>query len=230
LKIAHKGSSFLSTVIRPLVLNNVLHVLEIKKNLLNVSQLALDNNVVIEFSSSSYFVKDQGTQQVLLHGILHKGLYKVLPPSPEHKFQALQVSQSTSDVWHCRLAHCCSSVQEKLLKTKLITIKNSSKSSSLSLCTDCNKAKSHKLLFSTSLNKATKPLKVVHTDLWGPSPVGSAQGYKYYIHFIDEFSRFSWLYPCTCKSDVKEIFSQFKEKVKNLLSCKIKIVQCDGGE
>ncbi|GAA0163393.1 hypothetical protein LIER_19274 [Lithospermum erythrorhizon] len=60
---------------KSLTLNNVLHVPAIKKNLLGVSQLALDNNVFIEFHASHYFVKNfQG--QVLLKGTIDHGLYR----------------------------------------------------------------------------------------------------------------------------------------------------------
>jgi hypothetical protein len=70
---------------------------------------------------------------------------------------------------------------------------------------------------------------VVHTDIWGPTPVTSTNENKYYVHFIDQYSRFSWLYCCPCKSDIPKIFTLFKATVENLLSCKIKTIQCDGG-
>jgi hypothetical protein len=70
---------------------------------------------------------------------------------------------------------------------------------------------------------------VIYTDLWGPAPVISSNGHRYYVHFIDEFTRFSWFYSRASKSDVVPIFTDFKGKDKNLLSCFIKIVQCDGG-
>jgi hypothetical protein len=57
----------------------------------------------------------------------------------------------------------------------------------------------------------------------------SKKGHRYYIQFIDEYSRFSWLYTFASKSDVPNIFVQFKQKVENLLDCKIKVFQCDGG-
>jgi hypothetical protein len=50
LEIAHKGLSLLLTTLKPLTLTNVLHVSEITKKLLSVSQLTLDNNILIEFS------------------------------------------------------------------------------------------------------------------------------------------------------------------------------------
>jgi hypothetical protein len=53
----------------------MLHVPDITKNLLSVFQLTKDNNVIMEFTASSCFVKDQTTNQVLFHGTLINGLY-----------------------------------------------------------------------------------------------------------------------------------------------------------
>jgi hypothetical protein len=79
-----------------------------------------------------------------------------------------------------------------------------------------------------SQTHVTQPLQVVHTDMWGPAPVLSHNGHRYYIHFIDEYTRFSWLYTCASKVDVFSIFTDFKLKVENQLSCTIKTIQCDG--
>jgi hypothetical protein len=169
----------------PLKLTIVLHVPEITKILLSVSHLTLDNNVRIKFSSNCCFVKDKETNQTLLHGILHRGIYQLVPHSSH---QVLQVSQSSSHMWHCRVGHCSSSIQHTLQKANLISIKPSSTSS---LCSDYYQAKAHKLPFLPSTSTTSKPLEVIHLDLWGPAPVLSTQGHRYYIHFIDEFSRFS---------------------------------------
>ena len=37
-------------------------------------------------------------------------------------------------------------------------------------------------------------LEYVHTDVWGPAPVASLGGARYYISFIDDFSRKVWVY------------------------------------
>jgi hypothetical protein len=79
LSIAHKAIAILPTPFNSLVLTNVLHVLAITKNLLSISKLICANNVIVEFSSHSYFIKDQATHKILLHGILHNGLYRIIP-------------------------------------------------------------------------------------------------------------------------------------------------------
>jgi hypothetical protein len=60
-------------------------------------------------------------------------------------------------------------------------------SSKLSSCNDCNKAKAHVLSFIFSSCYASSPLEVIHSDLWGPSLIVSSNGFKYYVHFIDEY-------------------------------------------
>jgi GAG-pre-integrase domain len=133
---------------------------------LSISPLIKDNNIIVEFSSNSYFIKDQVSHRIPPHKILHKELYQTV--SSDH--QDLQVSQAqpSADLWHFKLAHCSNVVLDKLKKAHLISVKPSS---SLSFYSDCNKAKTHKLPFLPSKNCANKPLQIVHSDLWGPTPI-----------------------------------------------------------
>jgi histone deacetylase 1/2 len=63
-----------------LALKDLLHVPTISKNLLSVSKFAQDNNVVFEFHPYHCFVKSQGSNQVLLEGIVGAdGLYQFQP-------------------------------------------------------------------------------------------------------------------------------------------------------
>jgi GAG-pre-integrase domain len=205
LSILHTGSVTLFTNHHALQLFNVLHVPLITKNLLSASQLTKDNIVFVEFSHSHCFIKDQATWKTLLHVTLHNGLYELhLPSVASH--QILTVSQNTLVVWHSRLGHCSSAVMQLLCKTNYLPIS----SVDFSFCIDCHKSKSHKLPFVQSTSVATAPLQVIHTDLWGPTPELSFSDHRYYVHFTNEFTRFSWLYTCAYKSDVVPIFHQFK--------------------
>ncbi|KAM5580161.1 hypothetical protein ABKV19_009748 [Rosa sericea] len=59
----------------------------------------------------------------------------------------------------------------------------------------------------------------------------SIQGFKYYVLFVDDYSRYSWIFPMKNKSEVYSIFVHFHKQVENLLSTKIKMLQTDeGGE
>lgn len=75
-------------------------------------------------------------------------------------------------------------------------------------CDACQKGKSYKLLFFLSVvNKATKPLMVVHFHVCGSAPVLSSGGYRWYVAFTDEYTRFMWIYFLKQNSTVKEAFS-----------------------
>ena len=54
---------------------------------------------------------------------------------------------------------------------------------------------SHSLPFKISQNRANKVLDMIQIDLWGPTPVASHTNLRYYVHFIDDHSRYTWLYP-----------------------------------
>ena len=53
------------------------------------------------------------------------------------------------------------------------------------------------------------PFQLIHFDVW-QSLVLSHHGYKYYVSFIDDYSRFTWIYPMRRKSEVYELFTKFQ--------------------
>ena len=47
------------------------------------------------------------------------------------------------------------------------------------------------LPYNSSSSQTSSPLELIQTDIWGPAPIVSNLRYKYYIHFIDDFSRYT---------------------------------------
>ncbi len=89
----------------------------------------------------------------------------------------------------------------------------------------------HKLPFTDSVSITTRPLELVHSDVWGPAPITSNNEIRYYVIFVDDFTRFTWFFPLSRKSQVLPSFVHFKNTMENLLDCKIKIFRTDcGGE
>ena len=76
LSINHVGQSHVSSS-KPLYLRNILLVLDVKNNLISISQFTLHNNIIIEFDSSHCYVKDKLTKEVLVQGQLTDGLYQL---------------------------------------------------------------------------------------------------------------------------------------------------------
>ena len=58
-------------------------------------------------------------------------------------------------------------------------------------------------------------LEIVHTDICGPFPVKSMDGYDSFITFTDDYSRFGYIYPIKERSEALDKFKIFKAKVEN---------------
>jgi histone deacetylase 1/2 len=217
LEIVATGSSKLKS----LNLHDVLYVPNITKNLLSVSKLAADNNILVEFDENCCFVKDKLTGKAILRGILKDGLYQL---SGIEKDSSAYVSVKES--WHRKLGHPNNKVLDTVLKSCNVKL---SPSDHFSFCEACQYGKMHFLPFKNSSSHAREILELVHTDVWGPAPIISSSGFKYYVHFIDDFSRFTWIYPLKQKSETVQAFIQFKNLVENQFNKKIKTIQCDGG-
>lgn len=93
LSISHVGSSVINSSSQPLYLNNIRRVLQITKNLINVSKFTRDNNIVAKFFSDYLLIKDKSSKQVLLRGMLKDGLYQ-LDISKAKEFKWRQSDQS----------------------------------------------------------------------------------------------------------------------------------------
>jgi hypothetical protein len=81
--------------------------------------------------------------------------------------------------------------------------------------------------FQASNRVSKQPLELTHYDVL-TSPIQSISGCKYHVIFIDDFSRFTWIYPLHNKSKVFEHFVKFKLLVKNQFTTKIKQLQSNG--
>mgnify|MGYP002509051069 CR=1 FL=1 len=74
------------------------------------------------------------------------------------------------------------------------------------------------------------PLELIHLDVWGPA-LASSEGYMYYVSFIDDYSKFSWIYLLKKRSEVFQVFQNFQALVERKFDRKILAVQSDwGGE
>jgi hypothetical protein len=74
------------------------------------------------------------------------------------------------------------------------------------------------------------PLELVFSDVWGPTCESVGRN-KYYVSFIDDFSKFTWIYLLKHKSDVFQKFKEFQTLVEWLFDKKILAIQTDwGGE
>jgi hypothetical protein len=70
----------------------------------------------------------------------------------------------------------------------------------------CQQPKSHQLPYPVSTSVSFKPLELIFSDVWGSTP-DSVGRKKYYVSFIDNFSKFTWVYLLRLKPKVFQKFT-----------------------
>ncbi|PKU85121.1 Retrovirus-related Pol polyprotein from transposon TNT 1-94 [Dendrobium catenatum] len=210
---------------RKLTLRKILHVPSLSHNLLSVAKLTSDNNISVSFNANGFEFKDRRDNRTLLRGPQRNGLYPIKLPV-HRRINALQTSCNNRAKWHARLGH----PHFRLLSSMTALIPDLAGSHpSLDTCVSCNISKSHKLPFSHSSFECNKPFQLIHSDVWGPAPIASTNGFFYYVIFIDEFTKFSWLYLLTSKNETFIKFKQLHNLIKNKFGYSIQTIRSDGG-
>lgn len=78
-------------------------------------------------------------------------------------------------------------------------------------------------------HRATQPLALIHSDVCGPISTATNSGFKYFITFIDDFSRYTQIYLLQYKHEVFARFQEFVTYVEKQTDQKVKILRSDNG-
>jgi hypothetical protein len=216
MNISHIGHATIHTPSNhDIHLRNILHVPEAQKNLISVHHLATDNSAFLEFHPNYFLVKDQDTKKVILEGECRHGLNPFPAPSNKKAYIATKVPFSR---WHSRLCHPLSAIVKQVISRNKLPLLGEASSSLV--CDACQQAKSHQLPYTRSDSKSSSPLELIFSDVWGPS-IESVGRYRYYVSFIDDFSKFTWIYLIKHKYDVFHKFQDFQAMVERQFNKKI---------
>lgn len=199
-----------------IIIKNVQYVPEICVNLLSVSQMVKSDNKVV-FTKKGCTVYNINNK-IIATGSLINGLFKLNMISSD---AALSVTNDNHNVklWHRRLGH--------MAVTNMHFIKNAS---NLKFnCKICAEGKHSRSSFPVNGSRASDLLELIHTDVCGPMSTASLGGNKYYVSFIDDYSRMTKVYMIKNKSQVFDCFVNYKSLVENQLDRKIKKIRSDNG-
>ena len=79
---------------------------------------------------------------------------------------------------------------------------------------DCIKGKLTVRVRNAKIDRCIELFGVIHTVICGTLTPPAMGGYKYFITFIDDYSRYGFVEPICEKSDSLETFKAFKSKVE----------------
>ena len=99
------------------------------------------------------------------------------------------------------------------------------------MCGPCQHGKQTRTSHKTKEHCTSKPLEIIHADVCGPTRNQALQGERYFVLFVDDYTRMMWIYFIKYKSETFECFKNLKALVENEKDSKIKCLRTDrGGE
>jgi hypothetical protein len=75
----------------------------------------------------------------------------------------------------------------------------------------------------------TRPLEMLHMDLFGPNAYISIGGKKYGLIIVDDYSHFTWVFILQDKSETHKVLKKFLKRAQNEFDAKVKKIKSDNG-
>ena len=185
-----------------------------------MSKPTLTLNCSISFFPNYCLIQELSTKRIIGRGRESGGLYILEPKVP--KPIACSVFVTPFEL-HCRLGHQSLSLLKKLCPwfSSLSSLNRES----------CQYAKLHYVHLSPRVNKqVSAPFKFVHFDVWSPCSVMSPTGFKYFVTFVDDFTRVTWLYLMESRSKLFSHFSTFCAEIQTQFHVSVQTLRSDNAK
>ncbi|RVW62261.1 Retrovirus-related Pol polyprotein from transposon RE1 [Vitis vinifera] len=78
--------------------------------------------------------------------------------------------------------------------------------------------------------KPSTVFSLVHSDVWGPSRIKNISGTRWFVTFVDDHTRVTWVFLMKEKSEVGHIFQTFNLMVQNQFNSKIQVLKSDNAK
>ena len=223
--VSHLGN----VSIPALFVSNVYQIPKLTHNLLSIGKL-MELGFSLTFSSTGVVVQDYQTGQIdgtaRKVGRLFELIFLDLPSSC--LFASTVSGQSTYSLtlWHSRLGHASISRVKQLVSRGLLgSVSNKSFD-----CMPYQFGKQIVLPFNNSVSHALSSFDLIHSDVWGPSPISTPRGSCYFVIFVDEFSRYTWIYLFKNHSELYQIYCDFTKMLETQFSKPIKVFKSDNAQ
>ena len=225
-----KGTVGIQTKVGTKYIRDVLLVPTLEQNLLSVGQL-VEHGYKLHFENNECTIYDKEQR---------RNLVKKIKMEKNRSFPIVfkyveNVALRMEDVeeawlWHRRFGHLNFNSLKMLCQRKMVQGLPNAIEEKNEVCDGCALGKHHRQSFPKGVAwRAKKVLELVHTDICGPMSTPSQGNNKYFVLFIDDFTRMTWVFFMKQKSEVFSIFKKFKSFVEKQSGCYIKTLRSDRG-
>ncbi|KAK8931090.1 hypothetical protein KSP39_PZI016658 [Platanthera zijinensis] len=120
--------------------------------------------------------------------------------------------------WHRRLGHAPLPILKRALPD--VPLREFS-------CESCIYDKQHRSSFPPACTRSSTPLSLVHSDVWSPYRVPSIFGFRYFVTFIDDYSRTTWLYLLHDRIELTSVFRAFLLEMRTQFATPLRVIRTD---
>jgi len=231
MKVNSVGNTRIKLNDENVTVKGVLHVPESSANLLSVSKI-VENGNTVTFDKQGCQIKNS-KNEIIASCKAENGIFKLI--AEQGKCLSSVKSENQLMAWHRKLGHLN---YQALLKMKsglvdffffffVDGVNFNESAEELKNCKVCCYGKQHSQPFGSSTRQTSDILELVHSDLCGPMETESFTKAKYFVTFIDDYSRLVFTYFLVKKSDAFERFKEYKAYVENSTGKKIKTLRTD---
>ena len=221
---------FEATESKKAVLYDVLYVPKLTCNLFSVRAAVAKGNAV-EFGPRKCCIWDENGKLRGMGSLADK-LYQLdcqVVPTADTGYASVASSQG-SDLWHQRLGHVHEPRLKKCVESESVQGIDIKEMTELSFCEGCLAGKMCRKPFpAVGEIRSTRRLQLVHSDVCGPMHTPSIGGAKYFVTFIDDYTRCCAVYFMKHKSEVFDKFIEFEASVTNDVCKAIGTLRTDNG-
>lgn len=212
-----------------LVIPEVYYIPALRSNILSLGQMT-EEGYRVEMLHEFLRMHDERNRLIMKVQRSKNRLYKIVL----HTTQPVCLSSrldDTSWLWHARLGHVNFRVIEAMVEKGMVQgvpkIHHPTQ-----VCEGCLIAKQTRQSYPQEAQwQAGNPLELVHADLCGPITPQTSAGNRYFLLFVDDYSRYMWVFMIKTKDEVFQTFKKFKMQVESEGQYKLKALRTDrGGE
>lgn len=127
-------------------------------------------------------------------------------------------------LWHNRLGHPNFMYLKKLKPALFHDVPLNSLT-----CETCLFGKQSKAHYPAKLYTESEPFNLIHSDIWGPSKVLNVNGCRWFVIFVDDHTRVTWIYLMKHKSELYQVLKTFILLIQNQFNTNVKNFRTDNG-